>query len=225
MTGNSLFGYVEGNEGSFGFADYSSITGNGPKHEVYLTSNSNNGVSFKMQVNNDNVSAKLSMRAVAGNPKVSVNGHVITVSSTSEQYYDISGAIKGQDTVTIKVSSTGTNDLVAIGNLRLNNASLVSLANEDLPNVARLMTMSVGPLDYDPSQAYSEPPATIEDAPADNPNIDPEGSIPTTEEYNEQKFEEDKQTFFEMVVDFFRTIIERIKEVLQALPVFWTKAK
>ncbi len=226
MTGSSLFGYIEGNEGSFGFADYSSITGNGPKHEVYLTSNSNNGVSFKMQVNNDNVSAKLSMRAVAGNPKVTVNGQELTVSSTSEQYYDISGAIKGQDTVTIKVSSTGTNDLVAIGNLRLNNASLVSLSNEDLPNVARLMTMSAEPIDYDPTQTYVAPP-TFVDAPADNPFIDPEGSIPDIDEIcgTDGSTEEPVKNFFDIVVDFFKTIIERIKEVLQALPVFWTKAK
>ena len=224
ITGNELFGYVEGGASGFTFADYSSLTGKGPKNEVYLTPG-NNGVSFKMQVNNDNVSAKLSMRAVAGNPKVTVNGNEITVSSTSEQYYDISGAIKGTDTVTIKVSSANANDLVAIGNLRLNNATLVSLANEDLPNVARLMTMSVSPIDYDPTQAYVTPPTTIDDAPADDPNIDPEGSIPTIEEFEEQEFEEDKQTVIEMVYNFFKSIIERIKEIVQSLLVLATKKK
>ena len=227
MTGKSLFGYVENQDGAANFADYSSLTGNGPKNEVYLTSNTNNGVSFKIKYSGDNASAKISLRAVKGTPTVTVNGKTIAVTSTSEQYYDITGALgtaaaDGTYTVTIKVSSSGTTDLVAVGNLRLNNASLTALANEDLPNVARLMTMSASPIDYDPTQAYVEPPVFVE-APADDPDIDPEGSIPTLEEYQEEKFEEDKQTFFEMVVDFFKSIIERIKEVLQALPVLWTR--
>lgn len=181
MTGSSLFAYIEGNAGTYSFSEYSGLKGKGPKNEVYLNSNASNGIAFSLNVTG-NVSAKLSMRAASGSPVVKINDKTFTVTNTSEQYFDITEAVKDKSTVTISVINGGPKDLVAIGNLRLNNASVAALASDDLPNVARMMTMAATPVTYDPLKVYTPAP-TFVDAPADDPNIDPEGRIPTLEEY------------------------------------------
>lgn len=222
MTGSSLVGYVEGGAGSFSFADYSSLKGKGPKNEVYLTPG-NNGIAFNLNVSGT-ASAKLSMRAVSGSPVVKINDKTYTVTNKSEQYFDITEAITGKTTVAITVSSTGSNDLVAIGNLRLNNASLASLTGDDLENVAKLMTMAAEPVSYDPLVAYSPAP-TFANAPADNPNIDPEGRIPTLEEYiaihgsgnNGGDDHSGADSFADKLIAIVEKVIDFIKRLLLSL--------
>ena len=219
-SSSSLFAYIEGKAGSFSFSDYSGLKGKGPKNEIYLNSNASNGIGFNLNVTGT-VSAKLSMRAVSGSPRVKINGTEFTVTNTSEQYFDITKAVKDQSTVTISVSSTGSKDLVAIGNLRLNNASVAALASEDLANVARMMTMAATPVTYDPSKVYTPDP-TFVDAPADNPAIDPEGRIPTLEEYiaihgsgnSDNNDHSGADSFADKLVAIVEKLIDFIKKVI-----------
>lgn len=220
MTGSSLFAYIEGNAGSFSFSDYSGLKGKGPKNEVYLNSNTSNGIAFNLNVTG-NVSAKLSMRAASGSPVVKINDKTFTVTNTSEQYFDITEAVKDKSTVTISVTSRDAKDLVAIGNLRLNNASVAALASEDLPNVARMMTMAATPVTYDPLKGYTPAPTFVE-APADNPAIDPEGRIPTLEEYiaihgsgnSDNNDHSGADSFADKLVAIVEKLIDFIKKVI-----------
>ncbi len=218
MTGSSLFGYVEGSAGSFSFADYSSLKGKAPKNEIYLNSNASNGVIFNLNVTGD-ISAKLAMRAVSGSPEVKINGKIYKVTNKSEQYFDITEAVKDQSTVTINVYSNGAKDLVAISNLRLNNASVAALTGDDLENVARMMTMAATPVTYDPLVEYTPAP-TFVTAPADNPNIDPVGRIPTFEEYiaingiTPPKDDSHIYSFADKIIAIIEKVIEFIKKVV-----------
>ncbi len=217
---DNIFAYIEGGAGSYSFGEYTGLKGKGPKNEVYLTPG-DDGVSFKIKVSDFNaVSAKLGMRKISGNPKVVINGIEFPVSNTSEQYFDISGAIKkaqeNEDTVAIKVTGSG---LVALSNLRLNNATLKELEERDLANVARMMTMAATPVTYDPSKVYTPAP-TFVTAPADDPNIDPVGRIPTLEEYlaingiTPPKDDSHIYSFADKIIAIIEKVIEFIKKVV-----------
>lgn len=198
LEGSSFVGYVEGGGGSFNFADYTSIKGKGPKNEIYLDDTASSGFTFKIHVDisdTTNVKPFLSMRTVSGNPTVVINGIEFNDLSTNERYFNILDAFFAESAnmsyvsgstysylITVSLKGAQPGDLVAIGSLRLTHATLVPVSTADLANVAKLMTMSSSPVNYDASKVYSPAPEFV-DAPADNPAIDPEGKIPTLEEY------------------------------------------
>ena len=99
--------------------------------------------------------------------------------------------------------------------------NLVNLVDNDLPNVARMMTMAATPVTYDPSKVYTPAP-TFVDAPADNPAIDPEGRIPTLEEYiaihgsgnSDNNDHSGADSFADKLVAIVEKLIDFIKKVI-----------
>lgn len=237
MGGDSFAGYLEGGETGSVFGNY--LTSGGPKYEVYLKPG--NSIAFRFKANdfkNDYPRAMVSVRAASGAPKAkfsnsgNAKAYETEVLSRSETFFDITDNALGNGddgSFILTITNTGSG-LLAVDNLKLVNATLVPMNGVSLTDLNSLISSQSVELEagtFSVAAPESKYPDYVPDAPGSgfDPDLDPEGYIPDYDEYKEQQFEEDKQTFFEMVVDFFKTIIERIKEVLQALPAFWTKAK
>ena len=139
--------YVEGSNGTFGFADYSS--NGGPKNEVYLSSADGNGLAFSIGIPQDKVASArvmLSMRSASGTPNVKINGYDVDVISSTEMYYDITNILieSGQITsaggsVTITINNNG-GGLLALDNLKLVNCNTGTLSTNSISDVSAMMS-------------------------------------------------------------------------------------
>lgn len=221
--GENLVAYIEpGATGDLTFGNY--LEKGGPKYEVYLAADQS--IAFRFKATNENVRAMISIRAASGTATAKIKGKEFAVNNATETYFDITNYLGSKDEdgcYTVTITNTGTG-LLAVDNIKLTNAELSPLNGASLVTLNSLISMPS--VEVDP---FEKQPETFDfvQAPADNPFIDPEGSIPDIDEIGgtDGSTEEPVKNFFDIVVDFFRNVIERIKEVLQALPVFWTKAK
>lgn len=176
MGGNNLAGYIEGGSAT-NFVDY--LAGGYPKYEVYLKQGASVAFSFTASAAPQ---AMVSVRAVSGAPKAKFSGSAEAiekpVNSASETYYNITKSLKenGSNSYTVTVTNTGTG-LLAVDNIKITNAQLVPISNANIAQVNELITMAVSPDGYNPFVATVTEP-TFVNAPADDPNVDPVGSIP-----------------------------------------------
>ena len=144
---NSWLAYVEGGNGKFSFADYSS--NGGPKNEVYLSSAGGNGLAFSIEIPQNVVASArvmLSMRSASGTPNVKINGYDVDVISSTEMYYDITNILieSGQITsaggsVTITINNNG-GGLLALDNLKLVNCDTGTLSTNSISDVSAMMS-------------------------------------------------------------------------------------
>ncbi|MBR3817969.1 MAG: hypothetical protein IKJ41_02370 [Clostridia bacterium] len=230
MGGDALTAYIEpGAEGEINFGNY--LTSGGPKYEVYLKPG--HSIAFRFKADNSNRKAMISLRAASGTPGTpqatvgasgAANSKSFDIKSASETYYDITDYLGNGDngayTVTITNSGSG---LLAVDNIKITNASLVPLNGASLAELDQILSTQA--VEVDPHEV--KPTAyTFVQAPADDPNIDPEGSLPTLESVAEQKAEQDKFTaIIEMLKSFFARIIEFFKNALNSLPIDWFSKK
>lgn len=234
--GDKLTAYIEpGATGDLTFGNY--LEKGGPKYEVYLAADQSIAFRFKAFFGDVQPHAMVSVRSASGAPKAkfaSTNnpGHAYEtgVLNGSETFYDITFNALGTDSAdgsfVLTVTNTGSG-LLAVDNIKITNATLEPISNVSLNSINELISLESVALEAGTFSVAAPETPTFVDAPADNPFIDPEGSIPDIDEIGgtDGSTEEPVKNFFDIVVDFFRNVIERIKEVLQALPVFWTKAK
>lgn len=139
--------YVEGSNGTFGFADYKS--NGGPKNEVYLSSADGNGLAFSIKIPQNAVASArvmLSMRSASGTPNVKINGYDVDVISSTEMYYDITNILvkSGQITsaggsVEITVNNNG-GGLLALDNIKLVNCNTGTLSTDSISDVSAMMS-------------------------------------------------------------------------------------
>ena len=147
MTGSNdgKIAYVEGGSyDSLGFADYNNYQFGGPHNEVYLnkvTDGAVTGLSFTLG-NFDKTKSQvmLSLRYVqkngaANGTECKINNYIITISSATEMYYDITEYVNDDGTVTIQ--NLGDN-LLAVGYIKLADAK-VSVDDSALAKAQRAM--------------------------------------------------------------------------------------
>lgn len=231
MGGDSFAGYLEGGTEGSVFADY--LTSGGPKYEVYLKPNASIAFRFKAQYGQFGANlprAMVSVRSASGTAKAkfatsagSDHAYVTGDLGTSETFYDITDNALGTDGdyFILTVTNEGSG-LLAVDNIKVTNATLVPFSDVSLASINTLISTQSVQLDSFSVESQNKSHTFIQ-APADDPNIDPEGSIPSYEDYKEQQFEKDKQKFFELVVDIFRRLVESIKYFLNHLYEMWTK--
>ena len=218
MGGDNFVGYLEGGATGSVFADY--LTSGGPKYEVYLKPDASIAFRFKAtDFKNDYPRAMVSVRAASGSPKAKfVNTNDLThayetdVLSGSETYYDIT------DSFILTVTNTGSG-LLAVDNLKLVNATLVPLSGVSVAELNEIISTQA--VEFNPFEKKAET-FTFVQAPADDPNIDPEGSIPTVitpSDSNAGTVEENPAIGFlkeiiSKIVDFFKMLIGYIKNLI-----------
>lgn len=187
--GDTLAAYIEpGATGDITFGNY--LTSGGPKYEVYLEKG--DSIAFRFKANDFKYNyprAMVSVRAASGTPKAKFassadpnHAYEISVTSGSETYYDITDNSLGVGTdgsFVLTITNTGSG-LLAVDNIKIVNATLVPLSGVSLAELEAIISTQA--VEINPNEMkYS--PVTFVDAPADNPAIDPEGKIPTLEEY------------------------------------------
>lgn len=226
MGGDTLAGYLEGGATGSVFADY--LKNGGPKYEVYLAPAKS--VVFNVQASSAAANVMVSVRAASGAPKAKIGTNAGTyttdvIKSASETYYDITKLISkssdGNYTITITNDGSG---LLAVDNIKLTGATLQPINNVSLNDLnALISTQAVA---FDPFAAPT-PTYNLTNPPADDPDIDPEGSIPSLEDVVEENKENNNdnisdqelgQKFLDKVFAFFRMIFEYIKKFFRDLP-------
>lgn len=148
--------YVEGgSEGKdINFGNYTKNGIGGPAGEVYLKPDT--AISFKLAATSISRAAiapsvMVGMRNVSGAPKAKIKDAELDITSKTEMYYDVSTLIEGTSTngttvYTVTVTNTGSG-ILAVNNIKLTNAELVSTSTADLPTVSNLMMMSATPVE------------------------------------------------------------------------------
>lgn len=227
MGGDSFAGYLEGGTDGTVFGDY--LTSGGPKYEVYLKPGKSIAFRFKAtDFKNNYPRAMVSVRAASGEPKAKFastadlsHAYETGVLSGSETYFDITDNALGNGTdgsFVLTVTNTGSG-LLAVDNLKLVNATLVPFSGVSLAELDQILSTQA--VEINPFEKKTEP-VVFAEAPADDPNIDPEGSIPTHEAVAEQnKF----TSIIEMIKSFLERIIAFFKNALNSLPVDWFTKK
>lgn len=216
MGGDSFAGYLEGGTEGTVFGDY--LTSGGPKYEVYLKNGKS--LAFRFKADSSNVRAMISLRAASGTATAQIGSASFTVNNATETYFDITDYItKGSDGIyTVAIQNTGSG-LLAVDNIKLTNASLSPLNGVSLAELDQILSTQA--VEVDPHEVKSATHTFVQ-APADDPNIDPEGSIPTHEAVAEQnKF----TSIIEMIKSFLERIIAFFKNALASLPVDWFTKK
>lgn len=236
MGGDSFAGYLEGGTDGSVFADY--LTSGGPKYEVYLKPG--NSIAFRFKATdfkNNYPRAMVSVRSASGAAKAKFastadpnHAFETAVLGTSETFYDITDNALGvgsDGSFVLTVTNTGSG-LLAVDNIKVANATLVPFSGVSLASLNSLIsTQSVA---LEPGTFSVETPAapTYVKAPADNPNIDPVGSIPTIDKVivnngsddSVNKDEDSGKTFkafVDQIIKFFKNIIDQIREIIEAL--------
>ena len=216
MGGDSFAGYLEGGTEGTVFGDY--LTSGGPKYEVYLKNGKS--LAFRFKADSSNVRAMISLRAASGTATAKIGSASFTVNNATETYFDITDYItKGSDGIyTVAIQNIGSG-LLAVDNIKLTNASLSPLNGVSLAELDQILSTQA--VEVDPHEVKSATHTFVQ-APADDPNIDPEGSIPTHEAVAEQnKF----TSIIEMIKSFLERIIAFFKNALASLPVDWFTKK
>ena len=233
LGGDSLAAYIEpGATGDITFGNY--LTSGGPKYEVYLKPN--DSIAFRFEANYASGSlpqAMVSVRAASaknGNPKVKFGVTDATatsefeVKSASETFYNVTNmlGVSGEllptnGTFTLTVTNTGSG-LLAVDNIKFTNASLVPVNGVSLAELDAIISTQA--VEIDPNEVKSAP-VTFVDAPADDPNIDPEGRIPTLEEYiaihgsgNNGDDHSGADSFADKLIAIVEKVIDFIKKVI-----------
>lgn len=229
--GDSFAGYLEGGSTGSVFGDY--LSSGGPKYEVYLKPG--NSIAFRFKATdfkNNYPRVMVSVRSASGGAKAKFastadlsHAFETAVLGTSETFYDITDSALGNGSdgsFVLTVTNTGSG-LLAVDNLKLVNATLTPFSGVSLDSLNALISTQAVEIENGAFSVETPEAPTFVDAPADNPNIDPAGSIPTTEEFNKQEFDKDKKALFEMIVDFLMKIVEFIKHFIQVIPTVWTR--
>lgn len=223
ITGSNWLAYVEGGgDGEFTFADYKS--NGGPSNEIYLDPRDNNGLTFKVKVNNADAKVMLSARAASGAPVININGHTDTLISATEMYYDITDIVMDKTTtesdgsisVTVAIKNDG-GGLLAINNIKLVNSEATTLTSQALPQITALMNTAPVPVDL---KALNETQYSnykyAEFVVSPDPGIDSDGEteneIPEVPEYNDVI--NAIVSIFEKIAMFFKNIFVNIKGYL-----------
>ena len=165
--GNGLFAYVvgelsadeDGNIPTLSFGNYQSV---GPQNEIYLQtatgSENSHAVAFNVAVPNADSRVMISLRAVDGatTAKVASGDEAIefAINTATEQYFDITpyltiNASTGVANVIITNIGSG---LLSVNNLKLVDATAQAVTSEDLPAMARSLSLrprTVDPNSYD----------------------------------------------------------------------------
>ena len=165
--GDGLFAYVvgelsadeDGNIPTLSFGNYQSV---GPQNEIYLQSatggDDSHAVAFNVAVPNADSRVMVSLRAVDGatTAKVASGDEAIefAINTATEQYFDITpyltiNASTGMANVIITNNGTG---LLSVNNLKLVDATAQVVTSEDLPVMARSLSLrprTVDPNSYD----------------------------------------------------------------------------
>lgn len=237
IGGDSFVGYLEGGATGSVFGDY--LTSGGPKYEVYLKPG--NSIAFRFKASdfkNDYPRAMVSVRAASGSPKAkfsnsgNTKSYETNVLSRSETFFDITDNALGNGddgSFILTITNTGSG-LLAVDNIKLVNATLVPFNGVSLADLNSLISSQSVELDagtFSLGIPVTNYPDYVPEAPGSgsDPYLDAEGYIPDYDEYKEQVHEENKQTFIEMAWNFFKSILERIKEIVQSLFVLATKKK
>ncbi|MBR6785229.1 MAG: VWA domain-containing protein [Clostridia bacterium] len=222
MGGDSFAGYLEGGTDGTVFGDY--LTSGGPKYEVYLKPG--NSIAFRFKATdfkNNYPRAMVSVRAASGAPKAKFastadpnHAYETGVLSGSETYYDITDSALGtgsDGSFILTVTNTGSG-LLAVDNIKLVNATLVPFSGISLAELDELLSTQA--VEINPFEQRAENP-TFVNAPADDPNIDPAGSIPDYVPSDDNSNGDEGKTvnkFIEFVINFINKIIEIIKKVI-----------
>ncbi len=241
MGGDSFAGYLEGGTTGSVFGDY--LTSGGPKYEVYLAPGNSIAFRFKASWGELPPRAMVSVRAASGSPKAKfassanlTHAFETGVLSGSETYYDITDNALGvgdDSSFVLTVTNTGSSGLLAVDNIKLTNASLVPINGVSLAELNDIISTQA--VEFNPFEEKTENHIFAE-APADNPAIDPEGSIPVLsyQPSDDDNIGEDNgnadiipdveepeecllKTFFNKVVAFFKNIFSYIKNLI---PIF-----
>ena len=159
-----LFAYVvgeleAGDDGeipALSFKNYQSV---GPQNEIYLQSatggDNSHAVAFNVTVPNSDSRVMISLRAVDGATTATVasggNSIKFEINTATEQYFDITPYLdintsNGVANVIITNSGTG---LLSVNNLKLVDATAQVVTSEDLPVMAR--SLSLSPRTVDPN--------------------------------------------------------------------------
>ena len=220
MGGDSFAGYLEGGATGSVFGDY--LKSGGPKFEVYLKPG--NSIAFRFKATdfkNNYPRAMVSVRAASGAPKAKFastadlnHAYETGVLSYSETYYDITDSALGNGSdgsFVLTVTNTGSG-LLAVDNLKLVNATLVPFSGISLTELDELISTQAvtitNPL------APKAPTYTFVNAPADDPNIDPAGSIPDYDP-NKPADNEPEKSPLEKVLDAIYNLINKIIELVK----------
>lgn len=224
ITGSNWLAYVEGGkDGQFTFGDYKA--NGGPSNEIYLDPRDNNGLTFKVKVNNANARVMLSARAASGKPVIYINGKTDELISATEMYYDITKIVMDETisahevqsdgsilvTVTIKNNGGG---LLAINNIKLVNGEAAVLTSQALPQVTALMNATPVPVDLEALNAsqhsnYEYAKFVASPDPGIDSNGETENDIPEAPEYNDVI--NAIVSIFEKIAMFFKNIFVNIK--------------
>ncbi|MEE1012198.1 MAG: vWA domain-containing protein [Acutalibacteraceae bacterium] len=212
MGGNSFAGYLEGGTEGTVFGDY--LTSGGPKYEVYLKNNKSLAFRFKT---NGNARAMISLRAASGTAKAKIGSKEFVVNSASETYFDITDYItKGSDgTYTVTITNTGSG-LLAVDNIKLTNATLSPLNGISLAELDEIISTQA--VEINPFEKKAET-YTYVNAPADDPDIDPVGSIPTIDEDDEDIIKQN--ILVNLLTKVFNRVVYFFKLLFQALSLDW----
>lgn len=135
-------------EGVLNFAKYQQF---GPKNEFYLKKATDgvSGLTFKVSANDRTgglARVMLGLRSVSGKPvSFKVNdAEVKTISTATEMYYDITDCIDFDESGVATVTIVNTGDAVlAVNNIKLTDANLTTVSEEDMSTVYNIMTAPV----------------------------------------------------------------------------------
>ncbi len=162
-----LFAYVvgeleadaDGNIPALSFSNYQSV---GPQNEIYLQSatgsEGSHAVAFNVTVPNSDSRVMISLRAVDGatTAKVASGGNAIefAINTATEQYFDITPYLDintSTGVANVIITNNGTG-LLSVNNLKLVDATAQVVTSEDLPVMARSLSLrprTVDPNSYD----------------------------------------------------------------------------
>ena len=224
MGGDSFAGYIEGGSTGSVFGDY--LTSGGPKYEVYLKPG--NSIAFRFKATdfkNNYPRAMVSVRAASGAPKAKFastadlsHAYETGVLSGSETYFDITDNALGNGSdgsFVLTVTNTGSG-LLAVDNLKLVNATLVPFSGISLAELDEIISTQA--VEINPFEKKAET-YTYVNAPADDPDIDPVGSIPTIDENDEDIIKQN--ILVNLLTKVFNRVVYFFKLLFQALSLDW----
>ena len=227
FTGNSLVAYVEGGAGDTEITFGNYTANGGPNNEVYLEKG--NAVAFKFTVNAlANPHAMVSLRAASGTTTAQVGSASYTLSSATEMYYNITNYLSYEynadgSIVCIATITNKGDGLLAVGNIKIVNATLVPIATTDLVEVASLMTMAATPVDF------NAPKVDIVENGKDNnakfvpdrtvrylePDIDPKGKFILIYPQDIQNSSDNDIT--DIIANFFESLVNRLLAIIKTI--------
>lgn len=203
ISNEGFFAYVSGKDEEEISVDIYNSTG--PKDELYLAkvTETPKAVTFKINGFDKNAgNVMISLRAASGTPTVKIGSYQFAVNSNTEMYYDITGYIADDGTVTIQNAATA-DSLLAVGSLKITSETLstASLSTEFNLMTARAMMLSVAQ-DVVPNAPDTEP-----EIPADP--VDPADPEEPSEDDNSSECW--LVRLFKWIIEMFTKLVDIIK--------------